>query len=149
VVLITGNKSEWTAELTTSQYLMFDVRTLLLPKLLIFSVRGTACNRSLYNPLCRLISRPLQHSPRLSQPCCVLHTALPCPGSELFKKYLQCVLAARILTVDFVVCTLAMKKKNILGQVSTCRIGPFPCQFSANYVLWHFHLPSKLKIRNM
>jgi hypothetical protein len=32
----------------------------------------------LYNPLCRLMSRPLQHSPRLSQPYCVLHTA---PGS--------------------------------------------------------------------
>jgi hypothetical protein len=29
----------------------------------------------------------------------------------IFKKYLQCVLAARILTVDFVVCTLAVKKK--------------------------------------
>jgi hypothetical protein len=39
---------------------------------------------------------------------------------------LHCVLAARILTVDFVVCTLAVKKKS--GQVSTCRIGPFPCQ---------------------
>jgi hypothetical protein len=30
--------------------------------------------------------------------------------SAIFKKYLQCVLAARILTVDFVVCTLAVKK---------------------------------------
>jgi hypothetical protein len=39
---------------------------------------------------------------------------------------LQCVLAARILTVDFVVCTLAVEKKS--GQVSTCRIGPFPCE---------------------
>jgi hypothetical protein len=39
---------------------------------------------------------------------------------------LQCVLAARILTVDFVVCTLAVKKKS--GQVSICRIGPFPCE---------------------
>jgi hypothetical protein len=39
---------------------------------------------------------------------------------------LQCVLAAKILTVYFVVYTLAVKKK--LGQVSTCRIGPFPCQ---------------------
>jgi hypothetical protein len=29
----------------------------------------------------------------------------------IFKKYLQCVLVARILTVDFVVCTLAVKKK--------------------------------------
>jgi hypothetical protein len=37
--------------------------------------------RGLYNPLCRLISRPLQHSPRLSQPCCVFHNALPCHGS--------------------------------------------------------------------
>jgi hypothetical protein len=46
--------------------------------------------------------------------------------SEIFKKYLQCVLAAKILTVDFVVCTLAVKKKS--GQVSTCRIRPFPCQ---------------------
>jgi hypothetical protein len=39
---------------------------------------------------------------------------------------LQCVLAAKILTVVFVVCALAVKKKS--GQVSTCRIGPFPCQ---------------------
>jgi hypothetical protein len=31
-----------------------------------------------------------------------------------------------MLTVDFVVYTLAVKKKS--GQVSTCRIGPFPCQ---------------------
>jgi hypothetical protein len=46
----------------------------------------------------------------------------------IFKKYLQCVLAARILTVDFVVCTLAVKKRKS-GQVSTCRIGPFPCKF--------------------
>jgi hypothetical protein len=38
---------------------------------------------------------------------------------------LQCVLAAKILTVYFVVFTLAVKKKS--GQVSTCRIGPFPC----------------------
>jgi hypothetical protein len=30
---------------------------------------------------------------------------------QFFKKYLQCALAARILTVDFVVCTLAVKKK--------------------------------------
>jgi hypothetical protein len=43
--------------------------------------------------------------------------------SAIFKKYLQCVLAANILTVDFVMCTLAVKKKS--GQVSTCRIGPF------------------------
>jgi hypothetical protein len=40
-----------------------------------------------------------------------------------FKK----ILAARILTVDFVVCTPAVKKKKS-GQVSTCRIGPFPCK---------------------
>jgi hypothetical protein len=46
--------------------------------------------------------------------------------TAIFKKYLQCVLAARILTVDFVVCTLAVKKKS--AQVSTCRIGPFPCK---------------------
>jgi hypothetical protein len=39
---------------------------------------------------------------------------------------LQCVLAAKILTVYFVVCTLAVKKKS--WQVSTCRIGPFPCK---------------------
>jgi hypothetical protein len=31
--------------------------------------------------------------------------------SAIFKKYLQCVLAANILTVYFVVCTLAVKKK--------------------------------------
>jgi hypothetical protein len=30
--------------------------------------------------------------------------------SAIFKKYLQCVLAAKILTVYFVVCTLAVKK---------------------------------------
>jgi hypothetical protein len=32
--------------------------------------------------------------------------------SAIFKKYLQCVLAARILIVDFVVYTLAAKTKN-------------------------------------
>jgi hypothetical protein len=49
----------------------------------------------------------------------------------MFKKYLQYVLAAKILIVYFVVCTLAVKKKS--GQVSTCRTGPFPCQsFLAN-----------------
>jgi hypothetical protein len=42
---------------------------------------------------------------------------------QFLKKYLQCVLAAKILTVDFFVCTLAAKKKS--GQISTCRIGPF------------------------
>jgi hypothetical protein len=45
---------------------------------------------------------------------------------------LQCVLAAKILTVDFVVCTLAVKKKS--GQVSTCRIGPFPCQSISRWI---------------
>jgi hypothetical protein len=69
----------------------------------------------------------MQHTPRLSQPYCVLHTA---PGSargghfskglagynignvqQFLKKYLQCVLAARILIVDFVAYTLAVKKK--------------------------------------
>jgi hypothetical protein len=49
-----------------------------------------------------------------------------CVTSEIFKKFLQCVLAAKILTVYFVVCTLAVKIKS--GQVSTCRIGPFPCE---------------------
>jgi hypothetical protein len=39
---------------------------------------------------------------------------------------LQCVLAAKIFTVDFVVCTLAVKKES--GQVSICRIGPFPSE---------------------
>jgi hypothetical protein len=34
---------------------------------------------------------------------------------QFLKKYLQCVLAARILTVDVVVCTLAVKKKNRAG----------------------------------
>jgi hypothetical protein len=33
------------------------------------------------------------------------------------------------LTVGFVVCTLAVKKKS--WQVSICRIGPFPCQLTA------------------
>jgi hypothetical protein len=32
---------------------------------------------------------------------------------QIFKKCLQCILAARILTVDFVVCTLVVKKKKI------------------------------------
>jgi hypothetical protein len=35
---------------------------------------------------------------------------------------------------DFVVCTLAVKKKKS-GQVSTCRIGPFPCQFQDRLLL--------------
>jgi hypothetical protein len=30
--------------------------------------------------------------------------------SAIFEKYLQCILAAKILTVDFVVCILAVKK---------------------------------------
>jgi hypothetical protein len=33
--------------------------------------------------------------------------------SAIFKKYLQCVLTAKILIVDFVVCTLAVGKKKI------------------------------------
>jgi hypothetical protein len=37
--------------------------------------------------------------------------------SAIFKKYLQCVLAAKILTVYFVVCTLAVKRKS--GQVGS------------------------------
>jgi hypothetical protein len=61
----------------------------------------------------------------------VLHTYLPCPCSArgghfskgmagykianvqqfLKNTYLQCVLAARILIMDFVVCTLAVEKK--------------------------------------
>jgi hypothetical protein len=78
------------------------------------------------------MSRPLQHSPRLSQPYCVLHTA---PGSardghfskgladynirnvqQFLKKYVQCVLADRILIVDFVVCTLAVGEKKNQGK---------------------------------
>jgi hypothetical protein len=57
-----------------------------MPKLLIFSVRGTACTRGLYNPLCRLMSRPLQHSPRLSQKYCVLHTATGSARGGYFSK---------------------------------------------------------------
>jgi hypothetical protein len=53
--------------------------------------------------------------------------------SAIFKKYLQCILAARILTVDFVVCTLTVKKKKS-GQVSTYRIGPFPCELSSEFL---------------
>jgi hypothetical protein len=34
---------------------------------------------------------------------------------QFLKKYLQYVLAARILTVDFVACTLAVKKTNRAG----------------------------------
>jgi hypothetical protein len=45
-----------------------------------FSVCGTSCTRGLYNLLCHLMSRPLQHLPRLSQPYHVLHTA---PGSAM------------------------------------------------------------------
>jgi hypothetical protein len=38
--------------------------------------------------------------------------------------------------VDFVVCTLAVKNKS--GQVSTCQIGPFPCQSKERlFVLLH------------
>jgi hypothetical protein len=43
---------------------------------------------------------------------------------------MQCVLAARIFTVDFVVCTLYSENKKS-GQVSICRIGPFPCKLEA------------------
>jgi hypothetical protein len=35
---------------------------------------------------------------------------------EIFKKYLQCILAAKILTVNFVVCTLPVKKKKNQGR---------------------------------
>jgi hypothetical protein len=35
--------------------------------------------------------------------------------------------------VDFVVCTLAVKKKS--GQVSICRIEPFPCEKTACVLL--------------
>jgi hypothetical protein len=52
----------------------------------LFSVRGTTCTRGLYNPLCRLISRPLQHSPRLSQPYRVLHTAPSSARGGYFSK---------------------------------------------------------------
>jgi hypothetical protein len=37
----------------------------------------------------------------------------PALTSAIFKKYLQCILAVRILTVDFVVCTLAVEEKKI------------------------------------
>jgi hypothetical protein len=37
----------------------------------------------------------------------------PCPA--IFKKYFQYVLAVKILTVDFIVCTLAVKKKMRAG----------------------------------
>jgi hypothetical protein len=38
------------------------------------------------------------------------------------------------------VCILAVKKKS--GQVSTCRIGPFPCEFdfTKRKKLFHFKL---------
>jgi hypothetical protein len=45
------------------------------------SEEALKCTCQITMDLCRLISRQMQHSPRLSQPCCVLHTALPCPGS--------------------------------------------------------------------
>jgi hypothetical protein len=41
----------------------------------------------------------------------VPHTEKMSNFGNLKKKYLQCVLATSILTVDFVVCTLAVKKK--------------------------------------
>jgi hypothetical protein len=59
--------------------------------------------------------------------------------SKIFKKYLQCMLAAKILTVDFVVCNLAIKKKS--GHVSTCWIGPFPCELYS--VTSYSHLTQK------
>jgi hypothetical protein len=40
------------------------------------------------------------------------------------KKYLQCVLAARILTVDLYVCTLAVKKKIRAGFDMSDRTSP-------------------------
>jgi hypothetical protein len=55
---------------------------------------------------------------------------------------LQCVLAARILTVDFVVCTLAVKRKS--GQVSTCRIGPFPCEIVGSSLSQCMHVYVRL-----
>jgi hypothetical protein len=68
--------------------------------------------------------------------------------SAIFKKYLQCILAARILTVNFVVCTLAVKKKRS-GQVLTCRIGPFPCKTVQGRKFYHTWtiLPDALELR--
>jgi hypothetical protein len=99
-----------------------------IAKVTHFSVRGTACIRGLYSTSCRsqqpCISRPIQDPPSRIVGCilprlCWGWTFLQGSGrlqywqcSAIFKKYLHCVLAARILTVDFVVCTLAVKKKN-------------------------------------
>jgi hypothetical protein len=51
-----------------------------------FSVRGTPCTRGLYIPLCRLMSRRLQHSPSLRQPYRVLRTAPGCARGGHFSK---------------------------------------------------------------
>jgi ABC-type phosphate/phosphonate transport system permease subunit len=51
-----------------------------------FSVHGTACTWGLCSPLCRLMSRPLQPSPRLSQPYRVLHTAPSSARGGHFSK---------------------------------------------------------------
>jgi hypothetical protein len=119
---------------------------------------------------------------------------------------LQCVLAAKILTLDFVVCTLAVKKKiragfdmsdltiplsdlirvydmvigdnpvcNLFifefkkksGQVSTCRIWPFPCETQsethsqyhctraqikssqADFCIFNYELPEAISCRQL
>jgi hypothetical protein len=54
------------------------------------------------------------------------------------------LLKTGVLPMDFVVCTLAVKKKKS-GQVSTCRIGPFPCKtYGEMYVYIHICLTSAL-----
>jgi hypothetical protein len=81
----------------------------------------------------------------VSQLCCVLlgsarggHFSKGLAGynighfQQFLKKYLQCILAAKILTVDFVVCALSVGEKKI-GQVSTCWIRPFPCEFHCQF----------------
>jgi hypothetical protein len=86
--------------------------------------------------LTAVTSQVMQQTPRLwvsHYPCCIL--ALPCPASargghfsnglagynighvqQFLKKYLQCVLTAKILTVDFVMCTLAVGEKKNQGR---------------------------------
>jgi hypothetical protein len=48
----------------------------------------------------------------------------------IFKKYLHGVLAARILIVDFVVCTLAVKKKIRAGFDMSDRTIPWSVLYS-------------------
>jgi hypothetical protein len=62
----------------------------------------------------------------------------------IFKKYLQWVLAAKILTVDFVVCTLAVKKKIRAGFDMSDRTIPL-----SDHLPIIFHILARVKIKNL